>query len=312
MSSSNLVALRYVAEATYNTTPADSVNWQELRFTSESISATPQVNQSNEVRSDRMVADQFLVTTEVGGALNYEFSASSYDDFLEAVLAGTWTGEVLKVSTDQYSFSVEGEFTDLTTNEFKQFTGMRVATMSMNVAPAAPISGEFTFAGAGAAVTDTSLVGGGSSANALTTDVMNSVGDVSNIKIDTVTFDGCINNIVLNIDNNLRPANCIGSDTPSDQVYGTALVTGTIEAYLSDATMLWYKNNVLGQVAMEIEFTVADTAGNTYVFLIPNAKISGEAPASGGLNTDVLLSAEFTALYDATEGTSLKITRTIV
>ena len=145
-----------------------------------------------------------------------------------------------------------------------------------------------------------------------TTDVMNAVSDLTTINIAGTAFGGCIQSISLNINNNLRPSTCIGSDTPGDQIAGTAEITGSIEAYLTDTTVQWYTSQILNQTAFDIQFTVEDSAGNSYDFDLPNCRISGSAPNAQGINTDVMITAEFTALYDSGSGSSLTITRVAV
>lgn len=309
MSSANLVEVIFVEEVTYDVTPTDSTDWESLRFTSEALSATPTTNQSEEIRSDRMIADQFKVSVDVGGGLDYEFSATTYDGLLEGTMYDTWSTGVLKVGVEEHSYTLEKTFSDLTANHFMTFSGMRVGEMAIGFSYGEAVSGTFTMAGASVVGASTSLVGAGTVAPATTTRVMNAVSDLSEIKIDDTTFTGCLQSVNLSVNNNLRAANCIGSDTPSDQIAGTAEITGSIEAYLTDTTIQWYTDRVLNQTPMAISFTISDGT-TSYNFNIPNAKITGEAPQAEGINTDVMITADFTALYDDTTGSSLVITRT--
>ena len=308
MSSANLVSVIFAEEVVAYDTVEAAATWETLRFTGESITATPSTATSDEIRSDRMIADQFKVSTESGGGFDFEFSGLTFDTLLEGAMYDTWATGVLKIGVEEHSYSFEKEFTDLTANQFMLFTGERVGAMSLGFTYGEAVKGSFELAGASVEVTSTTNIGTGSVSAATTSRIMNAVSDLSGIKIDTVAFTGCLKSVELNINNNLRPAECIGSDTPGDQIAGTAEVTGTIEAYLTDVTVQWYTDKVLNQTAMEIEFAISDGT-TTYTFLLPNCRISGETPNAEGINTDVMIKADFTALYDATEGSSLVITK---
>jgi hypothetical protein len=297
-----------VKETTYNQIPVDSPDWETLRFTSESLTATPQVSQSEEIRSDRMVGDQFKTSTDVGGGFDFEFSADTYDSLIDGAMMSTPVAGVWKIGAEDISFSMELNYTDLSANNVIDFSGERVGTMDIGFTFGEAINGAFEMAGATVVSASDSAVGAGNIAPATTTRIMNAVSDLSGIQIDGVAFTGCLRAINLNINNNLRPAECIGSDTPQDQILGTAEVTGSIEAYLTDVTVQWYTDKVLNQVPMAISFALTDGT-TTYTFNIPNAKISGDTPDATGINSDVMITADFTALYDATADSSLVITK---
>jgi hypothetical protein len=309
MSSGNFVSIRSIEEVTYNTTPVDDAGWEQMRYTSESLSSTPNTDTSNEVRNDRQTTDQFLTGNENSGSVNGELSAGTYDLWLQGALAGTWTTNVLKAGIDEYSYSLEKEYEDLTGTKYILFTGQRVSTFDLNVAYGSAVTCSFGFAGAGITPGTTSAVGAGSVTAANTNRIINTVNDVVNVDIDTVAFAGCLNSFTLNVNNNLRPQTCIGSADPSDQLYGSSLITGSIEVYLDANTMAWYTTNILNQTSMQIEFRLTDGTRH-YDFDLPNCKLSGSAPAGEGLNTDTMVNATFTALYDATAQTALQITRT--
>jgi len=312
MSESNRVVLRYIPEVVYDTTPTNGT-WNTVRYTSETLSATPTTTTSSEIRTDRMTSDMPKVGMTVGGDISFEFSAASFDDFIESAMCSTWEADTpsvgsrqIKIGLDDSSYSIEKEFGDIA--KFATFSGMRVGAMSLSMAYGEILTGSFTFAGAGADTPASSLVGTGSTNDAPTTEVMNASSDVGTVKIDGVTTDICINSLEITLDNALREITCIGKDSPKDQKKGTASVTGTIEMYLSADSFALYQK-ALTNSSISLEYTVSDGT-SSYTFLIPNAKLSGDAPQSGGLDQDIMFSAEFTALYDETENSSLVITAT--
>lgn len=312
MSESNQVVIRYIPEVTYDTTPVDGV-WETVRYESDSLSATPTTTESAEVRADRMISDMPKVGMTVGGDVNIELSATSFDDLIESAMCSTWQADTpsvgsrqLKIGTTDSSYTIEKEYADI--GEFAYFSGMRVDSMNLSLSYGNIVTGSFTFAGASSGTDSTSLVGAGSTNPATTTDVLTASADVTSVEIGGVPTTICINSLDLSLANNMRAIECIGSDGPSDQRKGTATVTGSAEMHLYAESFALYEK-ALANESESFAFTLSDGT-NTLKFEIPNAKLSGDTPPSGGRDTDVVLSLEFTGLYDPTSGSSLVITAT--
>lgn len=88
--SSNRVALRYILESAFGTTPATG-NPNNLRITGESLAFALQTESSKEIRSDRQVTDLVQVGASASGGLNFEMSYKEFDPLLEAVFMSSWT-----------------------------------------------------------------------------------------------------------------------------------------------------------------------------------------------------------------------------
>ena len=310
MSDSNQVKVRYIEEVTLGETPVDSNNWKETRYTSETLTASPETTTSQEIRSDRAIQDMYKVNESITGGFNFELSANTYDDFFEAVLAGTWTADTgfdtLEQGNLYRSYTIEKEFSDI--GRFIQFKGMRAGTMSLDLAFGSIITGSVMFAGTGGVTATTSLVGVGSSEALTSTTAMNASSDVGSVKIDGLETDICINTLSFTMENNLRAINCIGKAAPKDQRLGTCNITGSAGMYLTAESFALYEKALLnGDISLE--YTVTDGT-NSYTFLLPRVKLSGDAPQSGGLDQDVMFTANFTALIDTVENTPIRITRT--
>lgn len=82
-------SMRYVAETVYGQTPATPA-FKMIRHTGTNIGLTKNTLQSEELRSDRQIADFRHGTRQVGGEIAVELSYGSFDDALEALLCGTW------------------------------------------------------------------------------------------------------------------------------------------------------------------------------------------------------------------------------
>lgn len=90
MSSSNLVRLTFIEEATLGETPAAG-DFSTARFTSESLSGTPQTTESQQIRSDRLSSGQIVTGLEVGGDINFELAKEpALDLLISSAMLSTW------------------------------------------------------------------------------------------------------------------------------------------------------------------------------------------------------------------------------
>ena len=90
MSDANRVALRYVEESVFGTTPATPA-FQEFRYTSSSLAYAPNTVTSDEIRSDRQITDLALVGFESSGNTNHELSFDAFHDLFEGAFFNDWT-----------------------------------------------------------------------------------------------------------------------------------------------------------------------------------------------------------------------------
>lgn len=306
MSDSNDVSVYYVLESTYNTTPVDSTDWQEVRFTGESLTATTNREDSGEVRNDRQITSSSKVSRQVSGGFNFELSTGTFDDLIEAAIGGTWTTDVLEVGTTKRSFSIEKNL-GADVGRYEQMTGMRVGQMDLNIAANSLLTGSFTFMGAGETIGSTSAVGAGSVTAATVNDVLNATSDIGTITIDGSSTGICVSSLSISVNNNLREINCVGKEFADDIGWGSSAITGSIETYLT-TEMFDNLQKVSDNDDVAITFPVSDGT-NTYTILLPRVKLSADSPQAGSKDSDVMISFTFTALLDGVEGTSLRITR---
>ena len=94
MSDANRVQLAYVAESTFGEKEEGS-DLQILRYNSESLKQDMATTISEEIRSDRQISDVARIGLSASGAIDFELSYGSHDDFLKAALmALSWSTEV--------------------------------------------------------------------------------------------------------------------------------------------------------------------------------------------------------------------------
>lgn len=85
MSDADRVQVSIEKESTFATAPTGS-NYQEMRLTSDSLQQATTTVQSQEIRSDRQVADIIRTDISASGDLGVELSFSTYDELIAAAL----------------------------------------------------------------------------------------------------------------------------------------------------------------------------------------------------------------------------------
>ena len=309
MATSDQTVIRYIPEVTMGVTPATPA-LKQLRYTGESLKYNIANTKTAEITPTRVETDLIQTSATASGDLNFELSYTSFEDFMQAVLGGTWTVGV----GDQYNldngstlrtFAIQKHFVDMTIPQFHMYNGCVIDGMKLQMDVGKIITGGFSVNGFGATVTTTQVAGATFPAVATTTP-MNAVTNLQNFAIAGVPYTGCISSLSLDIKNNVRARQCIGSIKPTGMSLGKLEITGRMEFYFSEGS------NFAAFVAgteFSIAFDVVDPAGNKYLFTIPRAKFETGEVVAGGANSDVMFSATFRALYDGVTTRVIRITR---
>lgn len=109
----------------------------------------------------------------------------------------------------------------------------------------------------------------------------------------------------LEVSQGIDPAKTIGSNLPQELNESEATVKGTLRAYVENLTLF---NKFLNESYSTLQVAITG-GGVTYTWLLPRIKYTGakiNKPADG---KSIIQELPFEALYDTTEGTSLKITK---
>lgn len=104
-------AAHYVLESTYGTTP-NTPAFKRIRHTGCTLGVQRGSLQSEELRPDRQISDFRLGAISVAGDLNTELSFESFDDFLEAVLMGTWAPKAALAAATISAANADDSFND--------------------------------------------------------------------------------------------------------------------------------------------------------------------------------------------------------
>ena len=309
MSSADLVALRYVAESTIGTTPTTPA-LKTLRYKSESLNYNLANVQSEEVRSTRVESDLVLVSANSAGDVNFELSYGTFDDFLEAVLGGTWT-----IGTgDQYdldngilrkSFTIQKHFQDMTTPQYHNYKGQVVDGMTLNMEVGKIVEGSFSFLGMGVTASGTQIAGATFPA-ASTTVPLNAVANLQNLTIGGVPYSGCIMSNRMEVRANARQRNCIGSTSPTDVKLGTLQISGDANFYFNESSNY---DSFLNASYFSLSWQLVDAANNAYTFTLPRCRYETAQVVAGGRGSDVMFAAKWRALYDSVTGRVIRINR---
>jgi hypothetical protein len=286
--------LYYVAEDTYGTTP-DNPAWTPFRHTDCSLGLKRDKFESKELRSDRAITDVRLGTYKVEGDVGFELSYSAFDDMLEALMGGTWSGDVLRQGVTQRSFSILRKFADIT--QYECFSGCSPSKLSLDIKPSGMATGKLSFIGSNM----TAALPAGSTFNSAS----------ANPPMDTFSasiYEGGVANalcsaITLTLDNGLEANFVVGSKYAPQISWGRSKCEGKGTFFFTDMTML---NKFLNETASSLRFITGST-GLAITWLINNLQYTtGDNPVNDEKPIPVEMS--FNGLHH-TLNTNLQITR---
>ena len=292
-------SLSFITESTFGTTPAG--NFTNLPFSTHSLNLTKDRVAGTDIQADRMARVDRHGNRQVGGDIVVDLRDGDFDVFLESAMLNTWATNVLKVGTTPKFMSIEDYAADI--DQSRVFTGMSVSTMGISLAPNQMVTTTFGMVGKDMTISATektqNAASGAAPFDAYSGDIsIGNVGGASAVAIVTA--------LDFTLNNSYAPTFVIGDDSAPSLEYGRAEVEGTLTAYFEDAALI---NRFLNETETEIEVSVDDPTGaNSYTFSFPRVKINSADVGVDG-PTSRMISMSFVALYDATEGTNLKITR---
>ena len=290
-------SLSYIVESTFGTTPAG--NFTNLPFSTHSLNLSKDRVAGNDIQSDRMPRVDRHGNRQVGGDIAVDLRDADYDDWLEAAMLNTWSTNVLKVGTTPKFFSIEDYAADI--DQARLFTGCTVNTMGVSLAPNQMVTTTFGVVGKdmtiGATEKTQDAASGAAPFDAYSGDL--SIGDVG-----AGSASAIVTGLDFTLTNGYAPTFVIGDDSAPSLEFGRAEVEGTLSAYFEDAALV---NRFLNETETEIEVSVGDGT-NTMTFLFPRVKINSADVGVDG-PTSRVISMSFIGLYDTTEATNLKITR---
>lgn len=293
-----------IAEVTYGTTPA-TPTFLVKRITGGGLRNNKQTGVSDEIRADRNVSDEFMLGITGSGAYDAELSYGSHDDWIEAMLGGTWTTNVLKNGVIQRSFTIEETYELGTTDMFSRFTGCSPNSMSLSLEAGAKASMSFDWM-AQKETTAAAAIASSTYTAANTKDIMTASRSVASLTILGSSYK--VSSLNLEVNNNLRERPVIGSLYSEQFGQGRCEVTGSFEVYLEAATLY---DSMLAHGSGALSFTIGDTTAEKYTFSLPKIRLLDGEKNAGGNNDDVMMTIPFRALFDTSAACSIQITRAV-
>jgi hypothetical protein len=292
-------SLSYIVESTFGTTPAG--NFTNLPFSTHSLNLTKERVAGNDIQADRMTRVDRHGNRQTGGDIVADLRKGDFDAFLESAMLNTWATDVLKVGTTPKHLSIEDYAADI--DQARVFSGCTVSSMAISIAPNQMVTTTFGMVGKDMTIGTTEktqdAASGNSPFDAYSGDL--AIGDVG-----SATTSAIVTGIDFTLNNSFAPTFVVGDDSAPCLEVGRAEVEGTITAYFEDAALI---NRFIDETETAISVSVDDpTGGNAYTFLFPSVKINSADVGVDGPNSRIV-NMSFVALYDSTEGTNLKITR---
>jgi hypothetical protein len=294
-------SLAYIAETAFGTTPS-TPTFAYVPFNTHSLDLTKDRVEGNEIQADRMPRVDRHGNKQAGGSIETDLRKGDFDELMESAFLSSFSSDVLKVGTAPKYFTMEDSAEDI--SQYRLFTGMSVSTMSVSIAPNQMVTGTFDMVGKTMTQSGSTGSTGGTPTDASSNAPFDSYSG-------TISDGGSAISIVTSIDfsltNSFAPTFVVGSDAAQSLEFGRAVVEGTMTVYYEDETLI---NKFLNETESSIEVSVDDPTGsNPYTFLFPRVKYNGASvPVQNPQSR--LITLPFVALYDATEGTNLKLTRT--
>jgi hypothetical protein len=292
-------SLSYIVESTFGTTPAG--NFTNLPFSTHSLNLTKERVAGNDIQADRMTRVDRHGNRQTGGDIVADLRKGDYDAFLESAMLNTWATDVLKVGTTPKHFSIEDYAADI--DQARVFTGCTVSSMAISIAPNQMVATTFSMVGKDMSMGTTEKTQDAPSGNS-PFDAYS--GDLAIGNVGSPTTSAIVTGIDFTLNNSFAPTFVIGDDSAPCLEVGRAEIEGTITAYFEDAALI---NRFIDETETAISVSVDDpTGGNAYTFLFPRVKINSADVGVDGPNSRIV-NMSFVALYDSTEATNLKITR---
>ena len=260
---------------------------------------------SDEVATNRNVLAEPQVSQDVQGNMSVEMTNETLDSFLESVLCGAWSTNVLKIGNTLKSFTVEESILVGATTNYHRYLGCIVNSLGLNFQSRAKVMGEVGLIGQKVDTLATSIISG-ATYTAAGTDPIFTADKVASLSILSAT--PVVRSLSLNLTNNARLRPSVGSLYTQEFGLGQAEVTGRIEAYFESNTLF---NSVMSHGTGEISFTVGVDTNEKYTFMLGTVQLLNGEVILGGRDDDVMVNIDFRAVYDSSDASSIVITRAV-
>jgi hypothetical protein len=302
----------YITESTAGTTPATPafnivpINDFSLLLAKDTFNdSTIQADRQNHYfkHGNKKVSGDVTVTLLGVGAT--PSGNTLFDPWFESVFNNAWNSNVLKIGNTQKSFTFEKTLTDIAgTSNYFRYRGCQATGVSIDVALNAPVKAKFTVAGLDADALATSIITGATYVSVPTAPQPFVHINASNFFKEGGVVTTLMTAFSLNIQNGSDTNYYLGSAVAGSITSSKASVTGSATFYFSDSTLY---NKFVNETQSSLEVKLSDGT-RSYTILLPAVVYSAATQVINNDNT-VIVTMPFTAIFDATEATTVKITR---
>lgn len=290
--------MAYVAETTPGTTPS-TPSMLKLRTNDPlQASSNKEVFESEEVLSHRQREHVRHGRRGFQGSVPTDLSYEAYNDWLEALLSGSWNDGVLKAGTTLKTFTVEQR---IASDIFIRGLGVAPSQLSITLTPDGLVSCNWDLIGMDFKQGATSL---GSPADVATNAPFDGLGNAA------ITEGGSAIATVTSLEMTINAQKTVGAllgtntgDVPTD---GQLQITGNMTARFNSIDLF---DKFDSETETSLSFTLTNPgADDTLAFELPRVKYTGGQPQNNDNVIDVACS--FEGLYDSGESSSIVITET--
>jgi hypothetical protein len=297
-----------ISEVTIGTTPA-TPTFQVMRYVSADVRLAKQTDIPNEIRADRNVASIVDVGRMVQGSINTLLSYGTYDKWLERLFCGTWDDDVLVNGVLAKAATLEMTYEQGATDSYLRYTGCRWNTLALQMTARQSVTANWGIMGITSPTPTTAIIAGATYTAATTTEVFNAGLNVGALVMSSAAITSApkMQSLSLNITNNIFPVDVVGQYETYAHGLGRFELTGTARVVFENLAVY---SAILSHEDVALSFTLTDRAGNSYAVSIPKVKLLDGGPTVGGNGQAVIIEVPIQAIFDATAGGSIKITRT--
>jgi hypothetical protein len=298
--------LAVVAEATYGAGAPATPVFDTLLVRSGGPKLDMDTLEDDTIRSDFQRTGVRTGVRKGSFALSTWMRYGAYDNYLQALLGGTWTTNVLKTGTTRRSFVMEEFYGDLNNSDkpYHRYSGVEFSKFAMSVANNQLVSASFD--GLCKDMARDTVIVTGATYGALSTQEAMAFKDAA-FTVGGSSI-GIVTSMSLAIDRQLQQrftANGVTTLQPDSRV---VKVNGTLEVWLDTGTGALI-DAFMSETEKALALTLTDPTNDVLSFVIPALKFTSGMPDVKG-DTSVPVSLNFEAYFDAVSSSQLTITRT--
>lgn len=195
------------------------------------------------------------------------------------------SGTHLKNGITEFSYTMERKLPAVGGGyKYQRFYGMQPDTLELNFESGAIVTAKAGFMGRIGDTNDTSL--DGTPTEPSSADPVNASNNVGTIMRGGAAMTEKFKKLTLNLKNNLRGRDCVGTEGNFDLGVGSVDVTGQMDSYFKDNALL---QAVINNDDTSLSYRITDPAGNVLVINLPKLKLTTATSNATAQNTDVMV-----------------------